>query len=283
MLKQLGKKLSELFVGKKLTPETIEKIEELLMGADIAPNDAIELCEHIASLPAETTLSNIKDLLFQKISTVLQSAEKEIDFKEKPTVILLAGTNGAGKTTTLYKLASLFKKRGKTVLVAGCDSFRAGALEQLKNKLDTLDIEVVGEAKKDPSAIAYQVLQKAISEKTDILFIDTAGRLHDNENLMAELSKINRVLQKQGDISLNNWLVLDGTSGQNTLAQIESYSKTLPLTGLIITKLDSSSKAGFVYSLQKRFSLPLFFIGIGEKETDLVQFNANAFTKELLE
>ncbi|MBN1783761.1 MAG: signal recognition particle-docking protein FtsY [Alphaproteobacteria bacterium] len=282
MFGNLGKKLSEVFIGKKLDDKTRDAFEETLIQADISPIDSIELSESLEKLPADISIEKIKEYLYTKMLPVLEKGETDLKLDEKPHVILVSGVNGAGKTTTLYKLASLFQSKGKTVAVAGCDSFRAGAIQQLKDRMETLGISVKGEMNKDPSGIAYKALEKVIENKTDILLIDTAGRLHDNENLMAELSKIHRVLGKLGNYPQNCWLVLDGTSGQNTLSQVEHFSKTLPISGLVITKLDSTSKGGFIYSLIKRFSIPIIFLGLGEKKENLIRYDAKKFTKELL-
>lgn len=282
MFGNLGKKLNEIFTGKKIDADTLMSIEEVLIQADVSPIDAIELTESLEKLPADSSLDKIKKQLSDEMLPVLAKGEATLNIDGKPHVILVAGVNGAGKTTTLYKLASLFQSQGKSVAVAGCDSFRAGAIQQLSDRMQTLGIIVEGEMQKDPSGIAYKALENAIKNKTDILLIDTAGRLHDNENLMAELSKIHRVLGKLGDYPQNSWLVLDGTSGQNTLSQVEHFSKALPLSGVIITKLDSTSKGGFIYALIKQFSLPIIFLGLGEKKENLIRYKAETFVKELL-
>ncbi len=282
MLKNLSKKLSEIFTGKKIDESILNDLEDTLISADISPIDAMELTDSIRDLPAEMTVDNIKKHLYNEILPTLKTGEKQFSLNDSLHVILVAGVNGAGKTTTLFKLANLFQKQGKKVAVAGCDSFRAGAIQQLADRMKLLDIEVFGEMKKDPSGIAYQALEQAKKNNSDVLLIDTAGRLHGNENLMAELKKIHRVLGKLGNFPQDSWLVLDGTSGQNTLFQTENFSKTIPLTGLIITKLDGTAKGGFIYSLIKRFKFPIMFLGIGEKKENLIEFKAEDFTKDLL-
>jgi len=277
-----GKKLSEILVGKRISEEVLEQIEDTLITADISPIDAIELVESIKKLPAESSIEKVKKELYNKIFPVLKKAESAFELNNSLHVILVAGVNGAGKTTTLFKLANYFQLQGKKVAVAGCDSFRAGAIQQLADRMKLLDIDVFGEMRKDPSGIAYQALEQAKKDNANVLLIDTAGRLHDNENLMSELKKIHRVLGKQGDFPQDCWLVLDGTSGQNTISQVDFFSKTIPISGLIITKLDSTAKGGFIYSLLRKFELPVVFLGTGEKKENLEKFNAESFAKTLL-
>ncbi|MBN2676169.1 MAG: signal recognition particle-docking protein FtsY [Alphaproteobacteria bacterium] len=285
MFNRIGKKLTEIIQGKKIDSDTLESIEDSLILADIHPLDATELSKILSKLPVDSDVSVIKKTLFDTMIPTLKKGEKKISISaQKPSVIFVSGLNGAGKTTTLYKLASFFKKQKLSILVAGCDTFRAGAVQQLRDRMNLLLIETIGENRKDPASLAYKALERAINEQYDILLVDTAGRLHDNENLMAELQKIQKTLKKFGaQYPQESWLVIDGNSGQNTLSQLEKFTQRIELNGLIITKLDISEKAGFVYSLLKRFDLPILFQGHGEKENDLESFNAEDFLRNLLD
>jgi fused signal recognition particle receptor len=197
----------------------------------------------------------------------------------------VVGTNGTGKTTTIGKLAQRFKEEKKSVVLAAGDTFRAAAIEQLKLWGEKTDATVISQnTGTDPAAVAYEALEYAIAEKKDVLLIDTAGRLHNKENLMNELKKVIRVLRKiDEDVPQEILLILDATTGQNAHVQVETFKKLINISGLVITKLDGSAKGGVIVALADRFSLPIFAIGVGEEADDLHPFTAQSFADSLLE
>jgi fused signal recognition particle receptor len=290
-LSRTAEALSDGLMGvlnrEKLDAETIQEIEEALIRADVGANLAHEIAADIAKDRYDADISpyEIRQLLGAAIGKVLAPAAKPfaVDPARKPFVVLVAGVNGTGKTTTIGKLAAKLKAQGKRVTLAAGDTFRAAAIEQLKIWGERAGARVIaGAPGSDAAGLAFDALSEARAEGTDVLLIDTAGRLQNKAGLMAELQKIARVLAKQdAEAPHAVLLVLDATTGQNAISQVEAFQAAVPLTGLIMTKLDGTAKGGILVALAHRFGAPIHFIGVGESIDDLQTFNAETFAKAL--
>ena len=286
MFKFLTKRLSDAFkLNKKLDVAVLEEAENLLLASDVgfsATEKIIRRIKHTKS----------KDQAIQAMRTemirILAPAEGSLNPRaeeEKTKVILLVGVNGAGKTTTISKIALQMKNKGLVTMLAAGDTFRAAASEQLESWGKSIGVQVIA-AKDggDPSSLAYEAHNRALREKTDVLLVDTAGRLHTQSDLMAELAKIKRVLAKQ-DVSAphETLLVLDGTTGQNAISQTQVFTDQIGITGIVITKLDGTAKGGVVFDLVERFKLPIKYIGVGESAESLLEFTAERYVNTLLD
>jgi len=282
-------------LAAKLDDATIEALEEALIAADTSLPVAQAILKDLqkAKLPDPLTQEALKQALADLIAARLQPLAKPLEFAANPTVILVAGVNGAGKTTTIGKLAAQWAAEGKDVVVAAADTFRAAAVEQLRVWTDRADastkkgkVVIVPPAKEgaDSASVAYAALEKAKAEDTDIVLIDTAGRLANRQDLLAELPKLNRVIQKlDATAPHHTLLVLDATLGQSTIPQVAEFYKQIPLTGLIVTKLDGTAKAGFLLALAAQPNpLPVVAIGVGESLDDLGPFDPQAFAAALV-
>ena len=283
----LGDSLSGLMGGKKLSAETLGALEDALIMADLGIGTAAQITENLRARRdlAELDDGALRQVLADEITAFLQPVEKKFALPEKnPTVILLAGVNGAGKTTTIGKLAKKFQAEGKSVMLAACDTFRAAASEQLQIWGARAQVPVIaGAAGADAAGLAFQALEKARAEQIDVLMIDTAGRLQTNDNLMAELTKIMRVIKKLDDTAPHeSLLVLDATTGQNAIAQAEAFLDAAQTTGLIMTKLDGTARGGGLVAIAQKLALPIYFIGVGEQADDLQIFNAAHFARALV-
>lgn len=279
--------IDQIFLKKKLDEQTLNDLEELLISTDVGISVSAKLVDHLRLLKfeKEVTPEQIKDILAQTITNILSNAHIPLVLKEgRLNVILVSGVNGNGKTTTIGKLAASFIADGKKVAVSACDTFRAAAVEQLEkwaNKVGALFIS--GTAGSDPATVAYGAMQTSIEKGIDILFIDTAGRLHNYKHLMDELAKIIRVIKKIDESAPHHsLLVIDGTTGQNAYNQVEQFKSVAGVTGLVVTKLDGTAKAGSLIGIVQKFALPIYFIGIGEKIDDLKPFEPSAFAKTLV-
>ena len=276
-----------IFTNRKLDAETIGEFEEALIRADLGANLAQRVAGDIAKGRFDSLISvaEIRDLLSGEVLKVLKTVEKplEIDRSKKPFVILVAGVNGAGKTTTIGKLAKRMTDGGYKVVMAAGDTFRAAAIEQLQVWGKRTGAEVIArEAGGDAAGLAFDALTRARETGADVLLIDTAGRLQNKAGLMGELEKIVRVIRKQDPTAPHaTLLVLDATTGQNAINQVEVFKNTVPLTGLVMTKLDGTAKGGILVALADKFHLPVHFIGVGEAAEDLQSFDAEAFAKTL--
>ena len=274
--------LSSIITKRKLDEETLQELEELLITADLGPATAAKLTAAIAKnrFGKEVTAEEIRAALAEEIEKILQPVEKPLfTSDEKPFVILMVGVNGTGKTTTIGKLGQQFTREGRKVMLAAGDTFRAAAVGQLKVWGDRIGCPVVTkEEGADSAALAF-----AATAGTDILMIDTAGRLQNKSNLMEELSKIVRVIGKKNEAAPHaTLLVLDATVGQNAHSQVELFSQMIDITGLIVTKLDGTAKGGVLVSLAERFALPVHAIGIGEGIDDLRPFSAADYAKAIV-
>ena len=280
--------LGEFLTKKKLDAETIAELEEALIRADMGAGQAAKLAAAVAKnrYDAEISGRELKAVLAQEITTLLAPIQKPLtmDDSKKPFVILVAGVNGTGKTTTIGKMAERLAEEGAKVTLAAGDTFRAAAIEQLRVWADRAKAGFVAtKAGGDAAGLAFEALEKARADGSDILLIDTAGRLQNKAGLMAELEKIAWVIKKLDPSAPHAvLLVLDATTGQNALSQVEAFSASVPLTGLVMTKLDGTAKGGILVALAGRFGLPVHYIGVGEGEDDLQPFVARDFAHALV-
>jgi fused signal recognition particle receptor len=263
-----------------------EEIEEALLAADAGPEIAAalveELREWVRAAGGGVTAATVREALAMKIERRLREVEAPPIETVPPRVTLIIGVNGVGKTTTAAKLAAQMQAAGRNVLLGAADTFRAAAVEQLKVWGERIGVPVVAQAEgADPAAVAFDAVQAGIARKVDEVIIDTAGRLHTKSNLMKELEKVGRVVRKLRD-PVEALLVLDATTGQNGILQVESFASAIPLTGLVITKLDGSARAGVVLEAVRRFRVPVRHIGVGESIEDLLPFDAKAFAEEFV-
>lgn len=290
----LGKSTSKLTEGvssvitrRRLDDAALEDLEDVLITADLGPSTAAKLTAALAKtrFDREVTGEEVRAALADEITQILMPVARPLSVEGyKPFVILVAGVNGTGKTTTIGKLAKQFKEQGKTVMLAAGDTFRAAAVEQLQIWGDRTGCPVIKkDIGADAAALAYEALDHARSENVDVLLIDTAGRLQNKKNLMEELQKIVRVIQKIDDTAPHAMLLtLDATTGQNAHSQVQIFKEMVNVTGLIVTKLDGSARGGVVVSLAEKFGLPVHAIGVGEGVDDLQPFKADEFAKALM-
>jgi fused signal recognition particle receptor len=278
--------LRDLFQNHKVDENTLDALEDALIQADIGPETAQNLRVSLEKLRQESapTLEDVQTFLADAIEKILTPCEKPLHIGHKPHVIFLIGVNGSGKTTTIGKLAHWFTNQGKAVEVAACDTFRAAAVEQLRVWASRAHIPIhTTHPNGDAAGLAYDAFLKAQNSHADILMVDTAGRLHNKDNLMDELKKMIRVVQKIDPTAPHEiLLVLDGTTGQNAHQQIAIFKKEAAVTGLILTKLDGTAKGGVVVALAAQHGLPIYALGVGEKIDDLQPFSAAVFAKNLV-
>lgn len=286
---KISSSISQIFTRKKLDEEMLEELEDALIISDIGSQVAIDITNKLRKekFNKDIDLDEVKKILASHLKEILLPQEKSLNFEQEnlPKVIIFNGVNGAGKTTTIGKIAQNLKNQNKKTLIAACDTFRAGAAQQLENWAKRSETEIILPHKEgeDPAAVAYRALEHAKNNNFEVLLIDTAGRLQNKQNLMDELKKINTVLQKiDSSAPHENLLILDATTGQNAKAQMEVFDKIINISGIIITKLDGSAKGGIVVSLAQKFAKPIYAIGVGEKLEDLQEFNATNFANNLL-
>ncbi|WP_338935295.1 signal recognition particle-docking protein FtsY [Lactobacillus helveticus] len=284
--KGFGARLNAFFAKFRTVDEDFfDDLEDLLIESDVGYETAEQLTDELreeAKLQNAKSRDDLKKVIVEKLVDLYDKDSNSEDEKliyhpeDKPNVYLFVGVNGAGKTTTIGKLAKRFKDEGKSVIMAAADTFRAGAVEQLVEWGKRVDVPVVtGKEKADPASVVYDATERAIKENADYLLVDTAGRLQNKKNLMAELEKIQRTIKKLlPDQPTETLLVLDGSTGQNALLQAKDFDKTTKLTGLVLTKLDGSSKGGVVLAIRNEMNLPVKLVGLGEKAEDLADFDA---------
>lgn len=281
-------RLAQIFGATSITPDTWDEMEAILIQADLG----VEITHHIIEVlrmrvdvegiirPADLQ-DALKDELLKRLDPV-----PVVDLSvHNPAVVLLVGVNGSGKTTTAAKLGKQFTEKRKSVLLAAADTYRAAAVDQLQVWGDRLNLPVIaGQPNADPGAVAFDAVQAAVARKTDILFIDTAGRLHTRFNLMEELKKVHRVVGKALPGAPHAvWLVLDATTGQNALNQAKSFREAVHVDGVIITKLDSSARGGMAFAIQRELHIPILYAGLGEKPEDLQVFDRQAFVDNIFD
>ena len=281
----LGDSLS-FMSGKKLSADQLDALEDALIMADLGVATAGQIVDNLRARRdlADLDEAGLRAVLADEITALLDGVEKPFRLPdEKPAVILMAGVNGAGKTTTIGKLAKKFMADGKSVMLAAGDTFRAAAGEQLQVWGERAGVPVVaGAPGSDAASLAYQALERAKAEAIDVLLIDTAGRLQSNDNLMAELEKITRVIGKLDAAAPHeSLLVLDATTGQNAIAQAEAFLQVAKISGLVMTKLDGTARGGGLVAIAQKLALPIYFIGVGEQAEDLQNFEAAGFARAL--
>lgn len=274
-----------------VNPGSLEQLEELLLDADFGVPVTVRLVaevEDLASKGKVKTQEEFLGALRNGIEAALRKGRSDPALtlaSTKPTVILVVGVNGAGKTTFIGKLAARLRREGKTVTIAAGDTYRAGAIDQLRVWAERTGAGFVGSAPgADPGAVAYNAIDSAVARGTDVVIVDTAGRLHTQDSLMTELQKVARVIAKRlPGAPHETLLVLDGTIGQNAVAQAKSFAEAVPLTGVVITKLDGTARGGIVVAVHEAIDVPVKFVGVGEQAEDLLPFDAAAYAGELLE
>jgi fused signal recognition particle receptor len=278
--------IAQLFGATQITSETWEDLETLLIQADIGIETTSEILEEIRIVVRDQGLiytEELSDALRNELRKRLDSPPP-LQWNHKPSVTLVVGVNGSGKTTTIAKLGQRFQSQGKTLLFGAADTFRAAAVDQLQVWGDRLKVDVIsGAPESDPGAVAFSAVQSGSARGMDIVIIDTAGRLHTRFNLMEELKKVYRVVGKALPGAPHEvWLVLDATTGQNALQQAKAFKEAVGVTGVILSKLDSSARGGMAFAIQRELGLPILFAGLGEKPEDLIPFDPDAFVDGIL-
>jgi len=278
--------LAQLLGATQITHETWEDLEALLVQADLGIETTAEILESLRLVVRDQGLIDSEEL-FMALRNELHSRLDPVpvlQWNDKPSVIMVVGVNGSGKTTTIAKLGQRFQSEGKTLLFGAADTFRAAAVDQLQVWGDRLKVDVIaGAPESDPGAVAFNAVQSGAARKMDFVIIDTAGRLHTRFNLMEELKKVDRVIGKALPGAPHAvWLVLDATTGQNALQQAKAFKEAVGVTGVILSKLDSSARGGMAFAIQRELGLPILFAGLGEKSEDLIPFDPNAFVKGIL-
>ena len=276
--------LREIIIKKEIDDNTLDKIEEFLISSDVGIDAASEIKDIIAQKkidPKNDAIEEVKKILSEYIISLMKPLEKKNFFEKKQSknVILVSGVNGVGKTTTIGKIGKILKENDNKVLFSACDTFRAAAIEQLEKWAEKIKVDIVkSEAGSDPASVAYKTMEYAKNNEIDQILIDTAGRLQNKKNLMDEYKKIANVISKNDSTAPHEVvLVLDATSGQNIINQLEEFNKVISITGLIMTKLDGTAKGGVLISISKKYKVPIIALGLGEKEDDLQIFDAEQF------
>ena len=282
--------LREIIIQKEIDDSTLDKIEEFLISSDVGIDAASDIKDIIAQKkidPKQDPISEVNKILKEYIIELMEPLEKKEFFekKENLNVILVSGVNGVGKTTTIGKIGKILKENNNKVLFSACDTFRAAAIDQLEKWAEKINISIIkSNPGSDPASVAYKALEHAKSNDIKQVLIDTAGRLQNKKNLMDEFKKIANVIKKSDDTAPHEViLVLDATSGQNIINQLEEFNKIIPLTGLIMTKLDGTAKGGVLISISKKYKVPIVGLGLGEKEDDLQIFNAEQFANAFIQ
>ena len=282
-------RLKSIFSGHSAIDEDFyEELEEMLIMGDMGITATEEVMEELRRQVKERHVKETEDcreLLKESIKEQMQVPEDAYDFENQQSVIMVIGVNGVGKTTSVGKLAAIYKKQGKRVLIAAADTFRAAAGEQLDEWAKRAGVEIISGAQgADPSSVIFDAVSAAKARKVDILLCDTAGRLHNKKNLMEELKKMNRIIDREfPDAHRENLVVLDGTTGQNALVQAREFGETADLTGIILTKMDGTAKGGIAVAIHAELDIPVKYIGVGEKLEDLRKFDVQEYVDGLLE
>ena len=278
--------IKEIIINKEIDDENLDKIEEFLIKSDVGVEAASEIKEIISTKkidPKKDLSSEINLILKEYIISLMKPLENNSFFKKKDKLnaTLISGVNGVGKTTTIGKIGKILKTNGNKVMFAASDTFRAAAIEQLENWANKVGVQITKSSQgSDPASVAYKAVEESLKNNFDQVLIDTAGRLQNKKNLMEEYRKIANVTKKiEPDAPHNVILVLDATSGQNVINQVEEFNKIIPITGIVMTKLDGTAKGGILLALAKKYKLPIIALGLGEKEDDLQLFNAENFAE----
>lgn len=281
---QIGFKLNELFKRGIFDEDFYEELEFILLGSDIGEDTTTDIIDELREKMRQDHVSDAKranEYLKQVMCDILGDDKMEV---KTPCVIMVAGVNGVGKTTTIGKLANIFVKKGKSVVIAAADTFRAAASEQLEVWANRAKVRIIKhEEGSDPAAVVYDAVQSAKSRGTDIVLVDTAGRLHNKKNLMDELSKINRVVDREfPEASRQNLIVLDATTGQNAIQQVDIFNEAIDIDGIVLTKLDGTAKGGVVLAIKHDMDIPVYFVGVGEGIDDLMEFDAASYVEGII-
>lgn len=281
---KIGFKLNELFKRGIFDDDFYEELEFILLESDVGEDTATEIIDELRERMRDDSISDP-----QKANEYLRNVMKDILGNESfeyttPCVIMVAGVNGVGKTTTIGKLASIFVKQGKSVVIAAADTFRAAASEQLEVWANRAKVRIIKhEEGSDPAAVVFDALSSAKSKGTDVVLVDTAGRLHNKKNLMEELKKINRVIDRElPTADRKNLIVLDATTGQNALSQVEIFNEAIDIDGIVLTKLDGTAKGGVVLAIKHEMNIPVYFVGVGEGIDDLIYFDADSYVEGIV-
>ena len=281
--------LRDIIIKKEIDDKTLDQIEEYLIQSDVGLVAAKEIKKIISEEkinPKKDIMNEVNLVLKNYIITLMKPLENQNFFDKKETfnAVLISGVNGVGKTTTIGKIGKILKSNGNKVMFSACDTFRAAAIEQLESWANKIDIQIIKSSQgSDPASVAYKAIEEALKEGFNHVLIDTAGRLQNKKNLMEEYKKIANVTKKIDPNAPHDViLVLDATSGQNVINQVEEFNKIIPVTGLIMTKLDGTAKGGILLALAKKYQLPIIALGLGEKEDDLQIFNAEKFAEAFI-
>jgi len=282
--------LRDIIIKKEIDDNTLSKIEEFLIQSDVGVTASEEIKNEISGEkidPKKDLINEINLIIKKYIINLMKPLEKDNFFNKKDNlnVILISGVNGVGKTTTIGKIGKILKSQGNKVIFSASDTFRAAAIEQLENWAQKIEVEIIKSSQgADPASVAYKTLEEASKKNYTHALIDTAGRLQNKKNLMDEYKKIANVTKKiDSDAPHEVLLVLDATSGQNVINQVQEFNKIIPITGLIMTKLDGTAKGGILIAVAKKYKLPIVALGLGEKEDDLQIFNADKFAEAFIE
>ncbi len=278
-------KLNKLFTGGVLNDDFYDELESILLSADIGSETTEQILEDLKKAIDKKHITSPADVRVELKRIMHDILDFELPEEEYPLVVLIAGVNGVGKTTTIGKLANLFKRRGKSVTIVAGDTFRAAAADQLTVWADRAGVRIVKQAEgADAAAVVYDALQSAKSKKTDVTLIDTAGRLHNKVNLMEELKKIDRVIDREFPEAMRlNYIVLDATTGQNALSQVDLFNEAIDIDGIILTKLDGTAKGGVVLAIAGEEEVPVVYVGVGEGIDDLERFDIDGFVSAIVD
>lgn len=279
----ISKKFYEVFAGRKLDDDFYDDLESALISVDVGVTAAENIVEELHSACFEKRITSTDEAKGLLKSIMTAQIDYDVAEYEYPLIILVAGVNGVGKTTAIGKLAKYFKSQGKSVMLAAADTFRAAAAEQLTVWAERSGVRIVKQDEgADPAAVVFDALASAKAKNYDVVLVDTAGRLHNKKNLMNELGKINRVIEREyPDADFRTYIVLDATTGQNAVAQVNTFNELLDIDGIILNKLDGTAKGGVVFAISAEEELPVVFVGVGEGIDDLLLFNAEEFIEEL--
>ncbi len=281
--------IDSVFSGfSKIDDDFYEELEETLIMGDIGVNTTMEIIDNLKEKVKENHIkepAECKQLLINTIKEQMDLGENAYEFENRKSVILVIGVNGVGKTTSIGKLAAQLKAQGKKVLLAAADTFRAAAIEQLTEWANRSGVDIIAQSEgSDPAAVIFDALSAGRARGADVIICDTAGRLHNKKNLMDELKKINRIIDKElPDAYRENLIVLDGTTGQNALSQLKEFKEVADITGIILTKMDGTAKGGIAVAIQAEYGIPVKYIGVGEHIDDLQKFNSEDFVNALFD
>lgn len=281
--------IDNVFSGfSKIDDDFYEELEETLIMGDLGVNTTEEIIENLKEKVKENHIkdpTDCKELLINTIKEQMDLGENAYEFENRKSIVLVIGVNGVGKTTSIGKLAAQLKAQGKKVVLAAADTFRAAAIEQLTEWADRSGVDIISQSEgSDPAAVIYDAISAGRARNADVIICDTAGRLHNKKNLMEELKKINRIIDKEmPEAYRENLIVLDGTTGQNALSQLKEFKEAADVTGIILTKMDGTAKGGIAVAIQAEYGIPVKYIGVGEHIDDLQKFNSQDFVNALFD